>query len=414
MLNSKSVTAYTITCDICGKEVTVTDVKDISSQPFAINTVTNDCICTDCINSIKNKLKQEAEEKAKSVVEEKEKQLPVSSIFDNLVYYTETHPLLEVVEHIRDERKKDMIEMRLNGYTLKDIAQKYAVSRENVRQLTSRIFSKFTAEEDLLDAKYYFEKYEFLTKENLIEVFGITEQIYNYYKCKYDRNHTTTEDDLFNDPNLTEELKEAFDKALLYSIDAKNNKWHEQAMIRNAHLFEGNPWGQLTVIDIAREYNEKRKTWLYKAICKCSCGNYTTVAINMLPRTKSCGCAQKKIREWIKSPDKRPTMPCKCVETGIIYESITKASKETGISSGSIAQCCKNPTYTAHGYHWEYADSKYGRDHYECRGTKKVECIETGEIFNSVNEARRKYPSVANTLYGVVKNTEGYHFRFVE
>ena len=71
MLNSKTVTVYTITCDICGKEVTVASAKDIASQPFAINSVTNDCICADCLNSIKNKLKQEAEEKAKSVLNKK-------------------------------------------------------------------------------------------------------------------------------------------------------------------------------------------------------------------------------------------------------------------------------------------------------------------------------------------------------
>ena len=134
----------------------------------------------------------------------------------------------------------------------------------------------------------------------------------------------------------------------------------------------------------------------------------------MLPRTKSCGCAQKKIREWITSPDKRPTKPCRNVETGEIFTSIQDAAKSVGANCGSISHCCRHPLHTVKGYHWEYVDPKYGRNYYECKDTKKVECIETGEIFNSVNEARKKYPSVANTLYGVVKNTEGYHFRFVE
>lgn len=43
-----------------------------------------------------------------------------------------------------------------------------------------------------------------------------------------------------------------------------------------------------------------------------------------------------------------------CVETGIIYESITQAAKITGANMGKIVQVCKHQRHTAKGYHWEY------------------------------------------------------------
>lgn len=400
MLESDSLTIFNFTCDKCGKKQTVVgkSIDKLKDIHFTINTETKECLCFKCA-------KLELPKKPYYVKQSK---------FDDPKYDEGVYPIAEFVDHIKNERTKDMIKMRLNDSTLVEIGNKYGVSRENVRQVTTRMFKKIVAEEDSFEALYWFEKYGFLTKENFKEVFGLPEQTYFYYKCKYDRDMFTTKDNLFSDPKLTEELRTKFDDIFIYSKDKKNEKWREKALLSYAYVFEGNPWGQLTALDITREYSEKRKTWLYKAICQCSCGNYAIVSINMLPRTKSCGCAKKNIRDWITSPSKRPTKPCKCVETGIIYESITKASKETGINSGSIAQCCKNPTNTVHGYHWEYADPKYGRNYYECENTRKVRCIETGEVFNSINEARKKYPSVANILYRTIKSTNGYHFEFVE
>ena len=42
-----------------------------------------------------------------------------------------------------------------------------------------------------------------------------------------------------------------------------------------------------------------------------------------------------------------------CVETGIIYDSIKEAIVETG-ASGAIKRCIKNPKLTSGGYHWKY------------------------------------------------------------
>lgn len=44
----------------------------------------------------------------------------------------------------------------------------------------------------------------------------------------------------------------------------------------------------------------------------------------------------------------------KCVETNIIFKSISEAAKSIEQSSTSIVNCLKGKTHTAGGYHWEY------------------------------------------------------------
>lgn len=53
---------------------------------------------------------------------------------------------------------------------------------------------------------------------------------------------------------------------------------------------------------------------------------------------------------------KATSKPCKCVETGIIYDSAVDAQRKTGICAGTIRNVCKkHPKYKrAGGYHWEY------------------------------------------------------------
>lgn len=43
-----------------------------------------------------------------------------------------------------------------------------------------------------------------------------------------------------------------------------------------------------------------------------------------------------------------------CVETGVVYESMIKAEKETGIDHTCISDCCRKKTKTAGSYHWDY------------------------------------------------------------
>jgi hypothetical protein len=43
-----------------------------------------------------------------------------------------------------------------------------------------------------------------------------------------------------------------------------------------------------------------------------------------------------------------------CVETGITYPSIKKASELLNISAGNIGSCCRGNRHTTGGFHWSY------------------------------------------------------------
>lgn len=59
---------------------------------------------------------------------------------------------------------------------------------------------------------------------------------------------------------------------------------------------------------------------------------------------------QHHSEETLKKLSKR----VRCIETGIIYPSIKEASRQTGISDGSICSVCKGKRESVRGYHWEY------------------------------------------------------------
>ena len=59
---------------------------------------------------------------------------------------------------------------------------------------------------------------------------------------------------------------------------------------------------------------------------------------------------------WGKSP-KGVCRKVRCIETGIVYNSLTEAAKALGINyTNSIIKCCKGKCKIAHGFHWEYVD----------------------------------------------------------
>lgn len=46
----------------------------------------------------------------------------------------------------------------------------------------------------------------------------------------------------------------------------------------------------------------------------------------------------------------------RCIETDIIYESLSEAARQTGICLSSISKCCNGKRKTAGGFHWEFVD----------------------------------------------------------
>ena len=46
----------------------------------------------------------------------------------------------------------------------------------------------------------------------------------------------------------------------------------------------------------------------------------------------------------------------KCVETGIIYNSVEEAAKEYNITGNAISACARGDNKTCMGYHWAYVE----------------------------------------------------------
>ena len=50
----------------------------------------------------------------------------------------------------------------------------------------------------------------------------------------------------------------------------------------------------------------------------------------------------------------RPPKKVMCVETGEIFESVSSAARSVGTSSTLISSCAKGKSKTCQGFHWEY------------------------------------------------------------
>lgn len=44
----------------------------------------------------------------------------------------------------------------------------------------------------------------------------------------------------------------------------------------------------------------------------------------------------------------------KCIDTNIVYDGITEASKYTNTNASAITQCCRGHQKSAGGFHWKY------------------------------------------------------------
>jgi len=102
-----------------------------------------------------------------------------------------------------------------------------------------------------------------------------------------------------------------------------------------------------------------------------------------------------------------------CVETGEIFESVREAGREKQVSPSSIVTCCKNPKKTARGHHWKYVHEK---PKFKTR-QHTIRCVETGERFKSPFEAGKKYGIKPTSLWSAVvkgETIEGYHFERID
>lgn len=109
----------------------------------------------------------------------------------------------------------------------------------------------------------------------------------------------------------------------------------------------------------------------------------------------------------------------KCIETNIIYNSISEASQITGIDRKGINRCILKQQKTAGGYHWckafeEITIIDIEKTRKMTGNAKTIKCIETEEVFPSINQAKQKYKGdIKACLAGRQKTAGGYHWEYV-
>lgn len=71
------------------------------------------------------------------------------------------------------------------------------------------------------------------------------------------------------------------------------------------------------------------------------------------PETRNKISESRKKYVGVKHPRARAVM---CLETGVVYPYIRKASQETGVHETHITSCCRGKLPHAGGFHWEYVN----------------------------------------------------------
>ena len=111
-----------------------------------------------------------------------------------------------------------------------------------------------------------------------------------------------------------------------------------------------------------------------------------------------------------------------CIELGTTYESIAEAARQTGISRENLKSAVNSLRSSAGGYHWALVgDNKRIKElkqlNGHCKAAKrKVRCIETGIVYESITAAANAVgcvgPAISAVLCGRVKTAKGYHWEY--
>lgn len=115
------------------------------------------------------------------------------------------------------------------------------------------------------------------------------------------------------------------------------------------------------------------------------------------------------------------------METEEAFNTVSDCAAYLEVSKGVLSENLNGKSKTCKGYHVCYKE-KYNKDDNPWKGkapitntqgySKKVMCIDTGEVFNSTGEAGKIMgllsTSIALVASGKRKSTGGYKFKYVE
>lgn len=97
----------------------------------------------------------------------------------------------------------------------------------------------------------------------------------------------------------------------------------------------------------------------------------------------------KQVQDMLtNNKQNRSKRKVRCLDTGMIFNSITEAYEITGIDKTSISHACSGKVSVAGGYSWEYIDKQKATTTKKSGyAPKPVICVETGRTYSSAYEA---------------------------
>ena len=184
---------------------------------------------------------------------------------------------------------------------------------------------------------------------------------------------------------------------------------------------------------------------LNKAYCICSKNQFTTKGVTSPNKGKHLSKetrrkiaeankkrfyskeTRRKIAETSKDRNNKKVI---CIETQIIYKSITEAGNKNNINPTYIGSCANYRLKSVGGYHWSFYDESQ-KEKYTLENIlkiidekipnklkKKVICKETQIIYNSTTEAANAvgvFPSnITNCAKNKRRSAGGYHWEYVK
>lgn len=78
---------------------------------------------------------------------------------------------------------------------------------------------------------------------------------------------------------------------------------------------------------------------------------------NTVVNLEFCTFSQNTKHAYDNNLIKHFTRKVKCIESGVVYNSLKEAGNETGIGYKNIWKCCRGILKTSGGYRWEYVES---------------------------------------------------------
>lgn len=188
--------------------------------------------------------------------------------------------------------------------------------------------------------------YEYLTKEEAENKEKELIQQYKSYDEKYGYN-------LELGGNLRKEISKETKRKLSIKLSGKNNPMYGKHMseenkkrMSEKNKGKNNPMFGKSARK-GQHWSKEHKEKLSKIM------NSPEVHEKLSSASKGKNNAMYGVRlpEYILEKKRKKTL---CIETNIIYNSLTEASQKTGINISCISDCCRCNQKTAGSYHWKY------------------------------------------------------------